>query len=146
MNNENLDLKAALKRIQELESELEETKNYLNQNDKVITNTTSTLKNSSIEIDLHFGVLKNTPVEKILDIDAIQSIMDIFNKFYTIGMAIVDLEGKVLVASGWQDICTQYHRIHPATCKYCNESDTLLSDGVDPGKYKLQYSVKKSYK
>ncbi|MDO8896949.1 MAG: PocR ligand-binding domain-containing protein, partial [Bacteroidales bacterium] len=28
---------------------------------------------------------------------------------------------------GWQDICTQFHRVNPKTCQHCIESDTILS-------------------
>jgi signal transduction histidine kinase/ActR/RegA family two-component response regulator len=52
-------------------------------------------------------------------------------------MAIVDLQGKVLVRVGWQDVCIQFHRKHPGTCHHCQESDTQLSAGVSPSQFKL---------
>ncbi len=73
----------------------------------------------------------------IIDIQAIQSLMDDFYKFAHITIALVDLKGNVLVSVGWQDICTKFHRIHPETCKHCVESDTKLSAGVSPGEFKL---------
>ncbi len=73
----------------------------------------------------------------VVNTQAIQLMMDDFFKLTTIGIAIIDLNGNVLVATGWQDICTQFHRIHPETCKNCVESDTLLSEGVEEGKYKV---------
>jgi PAS domain S-box-containing protein len=63
--------------------------------------------------------------------------MDDFFNLTNIGIAILDLHGKVLVATGWQDICTQFHRIHPETCKNCLESDLELSKGVEPGEFRL---------
>ena len=59
----------------------------------------------------------------IIDTQAIQSIMDDFFNLTNIGIAILDLQGKILVATGWQDICTQFHRIHPESCKNCLKSD-----------------------
>lgn len=52
-------------------------------------------------------------LKDIVDIDAIQAMMDDFFRLTKIGVAIVDLKGNVLVATGWQDICTQFHRRHP---------------------------------
>ena len=73
----------------------------------------------------------------IIDIQAIQSMMDDFFNLTNIGIAILDLHGKVLIATGWQDICTQFHRNHPESCRNCLESDLELSNGVEPGTYRL---------
>ena len=72
----------------------------------------------------------------LLDAPALQSMMDAFFALEHIGIGIIDLAGKVLVATGWQDICTKFHRVHPQACKHCIESDTLLSAGVEPGAFK----------
>ena len=72
----------------------------------------------------------------IIDVDAIQHLMDEFYKLTRVPNAIIDLKGKVLVGTGWQDICTKFHRIHPETLKYCIECDTLLSKDVQPGTFK----------
>ena len=81
--------------------------------------------------------MKNLELAEILDLEAIQSLMDNFFKLVHITMALVDLTGNVLVGTGWQDICTKFHRVHPDTCKHCVESDINLSSGVAPGDYKL---------
>ncbi|WP_264665334.1 PocR ligand-binding domain-containing protein [Azospirillum fermentarium] len=47
--------------------------------------------------------------------------------------AILDLEGNILVATGWQDICTRFHRVHPGTASRCHESDTVLAASLDQG-------------
>ncbi len=75
-------------------------------------------------------------LQSVIDIPAVQAIMDDFYQLTGIGIAIVDLEGKVLVATGWQDICTKFHRIHPETSRHCIESDTVLSRGVTPGTFR----------
>jgi hypothetical protein len=74
---------------------------------------------------------------EIIDAQAIQSLMDDFYKLSHIPMSLDDLKGNILVGVGWQDICTKFHRINPKTCKHCVESDTKLSAGVPPGKFKL---------
>lgn len=75
----------------------------------------------------------------IVDLPAIQSMMDDFFALTQIGIAIVNLKGEVLVATGWQDICTQFHRVHPETLKNCIASDTRLSRGVAPGEFKAYH-------
>ena len=69
----------------------------------------------------------------VLDADALRSMMRDFHELTRIPMAIIDLEGRVLVGVGWQDICTKFHRVHPETCKHCIDSDTRLSAGVPAG-------------
>jgi PAS domain S-box-containing protein len=72
----------------------------------------------------------------ILDTEAVQSLMDDFHRITGLPVAILDLRGKVLVGTGWQDICTQFHRVHPETCRNCIECDTELTKGVEPGTFK----------
>ena len=72
----------------------------------------------------------------IIDTDAIQTMMDDFYKFTHVPMSIVDLEGKVLVGTGWQDICTKFHRVHPETLKNCLVCDTILTKDVPIGTFK----------
>ncbi len=72
----------------------------------------------------------------IMDTQVIQDIMDEFYRLTGIGVGVVDLSGRVLVATGWQDVCTRFHRIHPETRKNCMESDVELSSGVEPGTFK----------
>jgi PAS domain S-box-containing protein len=73
----------------------------------------------------------------VIDAQAVQALMDDFFSLTNIGVGIIDLKGKVLVATGWQEICTKFHRVHPETCNYCVESDTRLSGGIEQGSFKL---------
>ena len=79
----------------------------------------------------------NLELADIVDAQAIQSLMDEFYKLTHIPVGLIDLKGNVLVGVGWQDICTEFHRVHPEACKHCVESDTELSAGVAPGEFKL---------
>ncbi|MFP4396255.1 MAG: PAS domain S-box protein, partial [Anaerolineales bacterium] len=83
------------------------------------------------------GDLSSLDLVDIIDVEAIQSLMDHFYGLTHIGIAIVNMEGEVLVATGWQDICTKFHRVHPKTRQYCIESDTVLSTDITPGDHKL---------
>ena len=82
------------------------------------------------------GDIGSLNLADIIDAPSIQTIMDDFFRLTQIGVGLLDINGKVLVATGWQDICTKFHRVHPKTCRNCIESDTLLSSGIQPGSFK----------
>jgi signal transduction histidine kinase len=72
-------------------------------------------------------------LEEIIDVEALQ---DLFDSFYTVTgvlTAVLDMKGKILTASGWEDICTQFHRVHPVTCQRCIESDVGLASQLEKG-------------
>ncbi len=83
------------------------------------------------------GDISSLELSDILDYQSIQLLMDDFYSLTGIGVAIVDTQGKILVATGWQDICTRFHRVHPETQKHCLESDITLTSDVAPGQVKL---------
>jgi PAS domain S-box-containing protein len=73
----------------------------------------------------------------IIDVPAVQSLVDNLYEFVQLPVGILDLKGKVLVGVGWQDICTKFHRAHPDTCRHCAESDLELTKGVPAGEFRL---------
>ncbi|MEW6721179.1 MAG: PocR ligand-binding domain-containing protein [Thermodesulfobacteriota bacterium] len=73
----------------------------------------------------------------LIDIPALQSILDDFYAVAGIPMALIDTAGRVLVGVGWQDICVRFHRMHPVTSRACVESDTVLSAGLAQGECRL---------
>lgn len=81
--------------------------------------------------------IEDLELEDIFDFEAIQSMMNDFYRLTNIGMAIIDIHGKILVATGWQEICTKYHRMNPETLRNCLHSDLELSKGIVPGTFKL---------
>jgi signal transduction histidine kinase len=83
------------------------------------------------------GDIGTLDLADIIDVQSIQSLMNDFHSIMHIASAIIDIRGNVLVATGWQDICTKFHRVNPETCTNCVESDNLLSAGVAPGTFKL---------
>jgi PAS domain S-box-containing protein len=86
---------------------------------------------SSLDVDL----------ESIIDAEEIQSIMDDFCYLTNMVTAVLDLKGKVIAATGWQDICTKFHRINPKTAQNCTESDLFLAKNLKPGEY-IEYKCK----
>jgi two-component system cell cycle sensor histidine kinase/response regulator CckA len=91
-----------------------------------------------VTMDAHRDVpdLDTPELADIIDVPAIQALMDDFYRLAGIGIGLVDRAGRVLVKTGWQDICTQFHRVHPATRARCIESDTELTADVTPGTFK----------
>jgi len=83
------------------------------------------------------GSLSEQEIASLLEAPTLQGMMNYFNQVTHIGMAIIDLKGNILVATGWQDICTQFHRIHPQSRANCIESDIHLSGKVKAGEYAL---------
>jgi PAS domain S-box-containing protein len=81
--------------------------------------------------------MESLELADIIDVQAIQSLMDDFYTLAHIPMGLIDLKGNILASVAWQDVCTKFHRIHPETRKNCVESDIELSVGVPPGEFKL---------
>jgi PAS domain S-box-containing protein len=84
--------------------------------------------------DTDFGALE---LSDVIDCGMLQKLMDQFYQLTHIGIGIIDLKGKVLVGTGWQDICTNFHRKNPESCALCIESDLELSRNVSEGTFKL---------
>ncbi|MFH1116506.1 MAG: PAS domain S-box protein [Pseudomonadota bacterium] len=73
----------------------------------------------------------------IIDGEKIQELMDEFYRLTNVGIGVIDLHGNVLVGTGWQDICTKFHRANPESRRLCIESDLELSRNVPVGTFKL---------
>jgi diguanylate cyclase (GGDEF)-like protein/PAS domain S-box-containing protein len=72
-------------------------------------------------------------LSELVDIGELRGLCESFTAITGAVTAVLDREGNVLVATGWQDICTQFHRVNPATCARCQESDTDLADHLKKG-------------
>ena len=79
--------------------------------------------------------LSDLELVNILDIPVIQSMMEDFTRLTGMATAVVDLKGKVIEATGWQDICTKFHRVNAETAGFCRESDLYLARNLKPGEY-----------
>lgn len=72
----------------------------------------------------------------VIDVAALQEMMDDYYALTGIGVGIIDLKGTVLVGTGWQDICVKFHRAVAESCAFCSQSDITLSSGVPPGTFR----------
>ena len=65
-------------------------------------------------------------LEDLLDIPRLQSALDSLYVSSKIPSAIIDNDGIVHAGSGWQDVCTKFHRVHPDARERCIESDISI--------------------
>lgn len=72
----------------------------------------------------------------LIDVEELQELMNNFFTLTGIGVAIVDNAGNILIRTGWQDICINFHRANPLSRANCVESDLLLSNGLNSGEIK----------
>jgi len=69
----------------------------------------------------------------LIDFEKVDTLLEGFNKTTGFVTAILDLQGNVLSKSGWRQICTEFHRVHPETSKKCTISDTELAGKMAEG-------------
>lgn len=69
---------------------------------------------------------KSISLKDIMDVERMQKLMNYFYNLTGLGIGILDMQGNVLVACGWQRVCTEFHRVNKATLKNCVESDVFL--------------------
>ena len=65
--------------------------------------------------------------EQLVDLERVCSLLQAHHKVIGVCSAILDLEQNILVAEGWEDICTHFHRVHPVTCARCLESNEQIT-------------------
>ena len=69
----------------------------------------------------------------LVDIPRLQELTDELYVAASIPSAIITMEGEILTGSGWQKICTDFHRRHPQIEKECIQSDTAIRTKIDEG-------------
>lgn len=70
----------------------------------------------------------------IFDIPSLTRLCESYTETNGVVTALLDLQGNVHIKTGWQDICTQFHRVNPTSAKRCTESDTHLAGQLAAGK------------
>ncbi len=76
----------------------------------------------------------NTPNPlQFFDLDEIQKLLEAYFKLTGIISAILDPEGNIIVAVGWQDICLNFHRTNPISRARCQESDLYINSHLNDG-------------
>jgi PAS domain S-box-containing protein len=80
---------------------------------------------------------------ELIDIEQVRQLLDAHYKISGMLSAILDTDENILIAVGWQDICSHFHRHHPETCVRCRESDAYIKNHLQDftGEY-LEYKCK----
>ncbi len=71
----------------------------------------------------------------LVDIEGLQELMSRLYAAAGMPVGIIGTDGTIYVATGWQDICTRFHRQHPITAARCRESDEYISGHLDEAPY-----------
>lgn len=100
-----------------------------------IGNTVLTPDEQGIDLD-------KFQLSELVDTAELNVLLDNFCNAVGIASAIIDLQGKVLISSRWQRICTDFHRINESTCARCIESDTDLALRLKVGESFSVYNCK----
>jgi PAS domain S-box-containing protein len=79
-------------------------------------------------------------ISELLDIDELRPLCELFSRLTGLATAILDMEGNVLAASGWQDICSHFHRRAAETLARCRESEQYLAGWAHQGE---RYTLKR---
>ena len=69
----------------------------------------------------------------LIDIEKLQELTDELYKATGIPSSLITTDGEILTGSGWQRICTDFHRRHPQIEKECIKSDTTLHERMAGG-------------
>jgi signal transduction histidine kinase len=83
------------------------------------------------------GELQYLELADLLDVPAVQALAREVYHLTQIPFFVLDLQGKILIGEGWQDICGKFHRANPGACENCKQSDRELSTGVASGAFKI---------
>lgn len=67
----------------------------------------------------------------LLDIPRLHRLLDSQYKISRMPSAVIDIDGNILTATAWQEICTTFHRINPETVKRCHESDRYIETRLE---------------
>lgn len=74
-------------------------------------------------------------VSQLIDLDELQTLMQALYLATGITNALLDPAGEVLVAAGWQESCTDFHRADPKSCARCHVSDQYIAKHLRGGTY-----------
>ncbi|PKM77250.1 MAG: hypothetical protein CVU90_08050 [Firmicutes bacterium HGW-Firmicutes-15] len=71
----------------------------------------------------------------LVDIAFLQQLMNSFYEATGISNAVIDVDNNILSKTGWQDICTQFHRVCAQTECRCKQSDSYIAAHLHDGSY-----------
>lgn len=63
----------------------------------------------------------------LVDVPKLNKLMESLYRASGIPSGIIDVQGDIMVAVGWREICTEFHRKHPQTEQLCRQSDICVT-------------------
>ena len=78
----------------------------------------------------------------LIDVNRVQRLTDLFYQATGMPTAVIDLDGAILTRSGWQPLCTDFHRANLETRRRCIESDTIIANQLEAGQKYTMYKCK----
>lgn len=69
----------------------------------------------------------------LVDLGELQALTDDLYRATRIPSSIISTDGEILTGSGWQRICTDFHRGNAEIAKLCVESDTRIRERIEAG-------------
>lgn len=82
-------------------------------------------------------ISENYKLSDVLEIKALQDLMDSFIQLVPVSLAVIDPDGTVIASAGQQQICAKFHQVNSLTFKNCLQSQTKLSDHLSDGEFKM---------
>lgn len=79
--------------------------------------------------------MRKVSFSELINIDALKKMAENMYAATGIPIGIIDVDGTINIATGWQDMCTKFHRVHPVTCIQCSLSDQYIREHIMDGGY-----------
>ena len=65
---------------------------------------------------------------ELIDVEKLQKTFELFSSATGLPIAILDTNENILVASGWTELCTKFHRVNSRSQIRCRESDSYIKN------------------
>jgi PAS domain S-box-containing protein len=90
---------------------------------------TSTIRKEADSFDREYAI------QDLIDLEQLQRIFEKFTQSTGFTIGFLDHPGlNILIATGWRDICTKFHRAHDSSANNCKESNKHLLEQLEkPG-------------
>ena len=70
----------------------------------------------------------------LVDLERLQRLLDGLSAATGVSLSLIEPDGTILAAAGWQDICTEFHRAHERTRAACLDyDDSIMRDRFPAG-------------
>jgi PAS domain S-box-containing protein len=81
------------------------------------------------------GDIRMISFGEVINIESVKKMAENIYAISGIPMGIVNPDGTIEVAVGWQDICTKFHRVNKITCQNCLISDNYFKEHIKDRDY-----------